>query len=52
MKTKEANKKLECKWCGIKIKESQKGYGQGFLTGVFGYVYCSRRCMKQHIECK
>ena len=37
----------KCKWCEQEIK--QESSKQEFLTGVFGYEYCSEECMQDHI---
>lgn len=42
----------KCEWCGKEIKPSEEAIGQIFLTTVFGYVYCSKECLRGHIKSK
>lgn len=49
-KQKNAPTVKQCEWCGKEIKD--KAQTQGFLTGVFGYAYCTKRCMSNHINSK
>jgi hypothetical protein len=36
-----------CEWCGQEIKKDP--IENDFLTGVFGYQYCSKECEEEHI---
>lgn len=40
----------KCEWCG-EIIMSEIVWNE-FLSGLFGYVYCSKECMDAHIESK
>lgn len=41
---------LHCHWCEQPIQET--AVGSGFLTGIFGYLYCSEECMEDEINSK
>jgi hypothetical protein len=40
-----------CEWCESPIKKDQE-VTHAFLTGFFGYVYCSKECRDEHAESK
>jgi len=40
-----------CECCGEQIKQGEEKTHE-FLTGFFGYVYCSDECMLAHINSK
>lgn len=43
---------IKCEYCGKILKEDDLVNTNEFLTGVFGYVYCSKECLENHINSK
>lgn len=40
-----------CEWCKKKLNPDET-YIDPFLTGLYGYAYCSQECVDAHIEGK